>query len=106
MTYVNGGYTAARFSGADMVFERTGAPIGASTQATTVSGWFVGGGVETTFDMLGLLGKGWFWRNEYRYASYGSKTLTVADGAGGFNESITFKPVVQTVTSSVIFKLN
>jgi outer membrane immunogenic protein len=106
MTYVNGGYTGARFSGTDMVFVLNSSPVGYSTPATTMSGWFLGGGVETTFDMLGMLGKGWFWRNEYRYASYGSKTLTDTNGAGPVQNNITFKPTVQTVTSSVIFKFN
>jgi outer membrane immunogenic protein len=105
LTYANGGYTSARFSSADM-YTVAGAATGFSTPATTFSGWFVGGGVETTFDLLGMLGKGWFWRNEYRYASYGSKTLTDTNAAGATLNSITFKPVVQTVTSSVIFKLN
>lgn len=106
MTYVNGGYTRARFSGADMVNAGNGASIGFSTQAFTTGGWFLGGGVETTFDLFGMLGKGWFWRNEYRYANYASKTVADTDGAGGSLASITFKPVVQTVTSQVVFKFN
>jgi outer membrane immunogenic protein len=106
MTYVNGGYAGARFSNADMVNVTTGANTGFSTQAFNTNGWFVGGGVETTFDLFGLLGKGWFWRNEYRYASYASKTVTDTNGAGGSLNSINFKPVVQTVTSQVIFKFN
>ena len=102
---MNGGYTAARFSGAAMVFP-TNSALQGNTSATSVSGWFLGGGVETTFDMLGMLGKGWFWRNEYRYASYGSKTIADAPVGAGTLNSITFKPTVQTVTSSVIFKFN
>jgi outer membrane immunogenic protein len=51
------------------------------------------------------LGPGWFWRNEYRYASYDSKTLTDTNGAVGAS-SITFKPVVQTVNSEIVYKLN
>jgi outer membrane immunogenic protein len=106
MTYVNGGYTGARFSSASMIAIPTAGATGFSTQAFTTSGWFVGGGVETTFDLFGMLGKGWFWRNEYRYASYASKTVTDTNGAGGSFNSITFKPVVQTVTSQVVFKFN
>jgi outer membrane immunogenic protein len=106
MTYVNGGYTGARFSNADMVNVTTGANTDFSTQAFNINGWFVGGGVETTFDLFGVLGKGWFWRNEYRYASYASKTVTDTNGVGGSLNSITFKPVVQTVTSQVVFKFN
>jgi outer membrane immunogenic protein len=100
MTYVNGGYTSARFSGATMFNVVSVTPTGSATQSFTTDGWFVGGGVETTFD---LLGKGWFWRNEYRYAQYAQKT--VADTPGGF-ASITFKPTIQTVTSEIVFKFN
>jgi outer membrane immunogenic protein len=103
MTYVNGGYTGARFSGTTMNFTNTGAPSEFVTPGLTTSGWFLGGGVETKFD---LFGRGWFWRNEYRYASYGSKTLTdTLPGVGAIN-SITFKPTVQTVMSEIVFKFN
>jgi outer membrane immunogenic protein len=105
MTYVNGGYTGARFSGTDMVSMFSGAPSAFTTPAFTASGWFVGGGVETTFDFFGMLGKGWFWRNEYRYASYSNKTVT--DSLAGVPVlDIAFKPTVQTVTSQLIFKFN
>lgn len=103
MTYVNGGYAGARFSDANTVSTFNGAQSGFSYPATfTASGWFLGGGVETTFD---LLGKGWFWRNEYRYVNYGSKTLPDTNGIVS-NSSITFKPTVQTVVSEVVFKFN
>jgi outer membrane immunogenic protein len=105
MTYVNGGYTGARFSGTNMVTIANGTPVAFSTPATTFSGWFVGGGVETTFDFFGMLGKGWFWRNEYRYASYGNKTITNSSG-GVPTFDIAFKPTVQTLTSLVVFKFN
>jgi outer membrane immunogenic protein len=106
LTYANGGYTGARFSGTDLLVTATGAPTGFTTAAFTRSGWFIGGGTETTFDALGMLGKGWFWRNEYRYASYNTQSIGETDAAGNVNWNITFKPVVQTVTSSVIFKFN
>ncbi len=101
LTYINGGYSGARFSGTTMVSEFTGAFSG-TTPGFTRNGWFAGAGTETTFDALGMLGKGWFWRNEYRYASYDTQTIPDTPG----HDSITFKPVVQTVTSSVVFKLN
>ena len=104
MTYVNGGYTGARFSDTALVQILSGAVTGNTTPAFSRSGWFVGGGVETTFDFFGMLGKGWFWRNEYRYASYGTQTIT--DTGTAVRDSFTFKPVVQTVTSSVVFKFN
>lgn len=106
MTYVNGGYTGARFNGATHISVYDGVtPTGFSTPGFTVGGWFLGGGVETTFDFFGMLGKGWFWRNEYRYASYASKAVPVSIG-GVTLDNINFKPVVQTVTSQVLFKFN
>ena len=104
MPYVNGGFTSARFSGATMFNTASTVPTGTSTQAFTTDGWFVGGGVETAFNLFGLLPKGFFWRSEYRYASYQNKTL--ADTGTITEASINFKPVVQTVTSQVIFKFN
>jgi outer membrane immunogenic protein len=105
MTYANGGYTGARFSGTNMVLMTTGASVAFSTPATNFSGWFVGGGVETTFDFFGMLGKGWFWRNEYRYAGYDNRTITNSSGGVPIFD-IAFKPTVQTVTSQVVFKFN
>jgi hypothetical protein len=61
--------------------------------------------VETTFNFFGMLGKGWFWRNEYRYASYDNKTVTDLNGTTPAT-NIAFKPVVQTFTSSVMLKFN
>ena len=51
----------------------TGRTRGLTTPAATTNGWFLGGGVETS------VAPNWFWRTEYRYAYYGSKTLTEAD---------------------------
>ena len=105
MTYVNGGYTGARFSGTTMVSQTTSVPDGSSTAGFTTSGWFLGGGVETTADVFGVLGKGWFWRNEYRYASYANKVVPTLNSVAA-NQNLNFKPVVQTVTSSIVFKFN
>jgi outer membrane immunogenic protein len=104
MTYINGGYTGAQFSGENLVL-LGGGSSSVTTPEFTASGWFVGGGVETTFDLFGMLGNGWFWRSEYRYSSYGNRSVTDFVGGAPLND-ITFKPVVQTVTSSVIFKFN
>jgi outer membrane immunogenic protein len=102
MAYVNGGYTGARFSGANLVSTVSSAPTAFSTSPFTTSGWFLGGGTETTFELFGLFGKGWFWRNEYRYANYANKNVAEATPLS----SINFKPVVQTVVSEIVFKFN
>lgn len=105
MTYVNGGYTGARFSDTTMVPMFFGATTGLASPAFTTTGWFLGGGVETTFDWFGILGKGWFWRSEYRYANYRNQVVT-STGSGAPQSDINFKPVVQTITSSIVFKFN
>jgi outer membrane immunogenic protein len=100
LAYVNGGYSSAHFSGTTLVSTATGAPSGLSTPGFDARGWFVGGGTETTMSgFLGVFGPGWFWRNEYRYASYSNQTLPEAG-------AINFKPAVQTVTSQLVYKLN
>jgi outer membrane immunogenic protein len=98
MSYLNAGYSGARFSGASMVNTASGTSAGYSTSATTMNGWFLGGGVEAA------IAPGWFWRNEYRYAYYGSKTL--ADTGPAFVASITFKPIVQTITTQLVYKFD
>src|SRR5215813_5222339 len=79
LTYVNGGYTQARFNGFDLNSQINGAPAGLNVGAHTYSGWFVGSGFEYN---LGFM-PGLFWRTEYRYAQYGRDTLPVLDNGGG-----------------------
>ena len=105
MTYVNGGYAGARFSGADMVDVQTASPQHSRRQPSPPAAGSSAAAWKHGFDFFGMLGKGWFWRNEYRYASYGNKTVTETFAGVPF-VYVTFKPIVQTVTSSVIFKLN
>ncbi len=103
LAYVNGGYSSAHFSGTTLVTTFSGAPSGFSTPGFDAHGWFVGGGTETTMNgFLGVFGPGWFWRNEYRYASYSNQAIP--EGTKPFD--INFKPAVQTVTSQLVYKLN
>jgi outer membrane immunogenic protein len=109
LAYVNGGYTSARFSSANMVFTFNGAASGFTTPAFTAHGWFIGGGTEMAMhSVLGYpLGPGWFWRNEYRYASYRNQTLPDTLAAPPTAAaSINFEPTVQTITSQLVYKFN
>jgi len=100
LTYVNAGYTQAHFNGATMINTITGAATGFSTSSTNANGWFAGIGTEKA-----VFSPGWFWRGEYRYASYNNKVLN--DTAGPVASfDINFKPVVQTVTTQLVYKLN
>jgi outer membrane immunogenic protein len=100
LTYVNGGYTQARFSDVDLtsVF---GGPVVATLAAQRYNGYFIGGGVEYMF------APGWFAKTEYRYADYRSRDIQIINAAGlpiGFSERI--HPYVQTIRSELVYKFN
>jgi len=116
LSYVNGGYTQAHFSSANMVSNAFGVPLQppvgtlvSTIPSQTYSGWFIGGGVETK---LPWFGDGWFTRTEYRFASYGSKTLpdtcTIPTfcGPGPLVDLVSIHPYVQTVRSEIVYKFN
>jgi outer membrane immunogenic protein len=54
LSYVNGGYSGAHFSGANFVSTVSGAPIAAHTNSFNRNGWFVGGGVENNLNIFGI----------------------------------------------------
>lgn len=100
LTYVNGGYTQARFSDVNLASIFTGAVVG-SFAAQTYSGYFIGGGVEYMF------APGWFAKTEYRYADYRSRDIQLLDTTGapiGFSERN--HPYVQTIRSELVYKFN
>ena len=100
LTYVNGGYTQARFSSVDLASIFGGPAVAATFAAQTYTGYFIGGGVEYMF------APGWFAKTEYRYADYRSRDLEIFDigGATGFSERI--HPYVQTIRSELVYKFN
>ena len=110
LTYVNGGYTRAHFTGNRIVSSFDGQPNNPDLtyRSLTVSGWFVGGGAEAQ------VWQGWFWRNEYRYARYDTRDFVPCrvDGGGcgvvatNFNTLRFHHRTVQTVRSEVVYKFN
>ena len=104
LTYVNGGYTEAKFNGSLAASLLTGLPEvpGDNVPGHTHKGWFLGSGVETKLDLLP--GNNWFLRSEYRYAEYDSVN-TVAT-LGGAPVGMSFKPTVQTVRTELSYKFN
>jgi outer membrane immunogenic protein len=110
LTYVNGGYTQAKFSQVNL--EATGffppIPAGLFTPSHTYTGWFLGGGTEYALNFAWLPIRGLFWRNEYRYASYQATDLPIliaATGGQSGNGEHTSQQV-QTVTSSLVWRFN
>jgi outer membrane immunogenic protein len=113
LSYVNAGYSGSEWSGASL---STLGPNGGATFATTNSfrrdGWFVGGGVENNLDIFGISAPGWFMKTEYRSAFYDRISLpeTLGPAAAPFTgltgTAITFKPWVQTISTSLVYRFN
>ena len=105
LTYWNAGYTGARFDGVNLINFGPAIPPGPmSIAAHNYHGWFTGGGVETQVTSI----PGLFFNTEYRYASYSSATLPIANATANFGlpVSLKFEPHVQTVMSGVRYKFN
>ena len=111
LSYVNAGYSGSEWSGSSLSSLAAG---GSATVVTTPSfhrnGWFVGGGVENNLDIFGITAPGWFMKTEYRSAFYERISLptrfTPAFGGGFTGEAITFKPWVQTISTSLVYRFN
>lgn len=122
LTYVNGGFTQARFSQINL---NTDAIPSVSTgdyiPAHTYGGWFLGGGFEYALSWMPV--SGLFWRSEYRYASYSSADLPILTASGapltgttgicdisfggfcaGFDDHM--RTTVQTITSGLVWRFN
>jgi outer membrane immunogenic protein len=101
--YTNGGATGTRFGGTSFVSDVSGAPVGAATTAFWKTGWFLGGGTETSLNPI--LPVGFFLRSEYRY-SYFTTTNIPVSGVVLPASVIGFHPVVQTLSTSLVYKFN
>jgi outer membrane immunogenic protein len=113
LSYVNGGYTGANWSGTTLVDSATGAPsngnfANAHTNSFNSTGWFIGGGVENSFDFFGINFPGLFMKTEYRVAQFGTTQIGQVSNATGLPvlDNISFHPVVQTVSTSLVYRFN
>jgi outer membrane immunogenic protein len=106
LSYVDGGYSYAEFSGSTLVNNVTGLAA-ATTPSFHRNGWFLGGGVENSLNFFGISAPGWFMKTEYRVAEYERAVLpeTVAPGVGT-GLAVSVKPIVQTVSTSLVYRFN
>ncbi len=112
LSYVNGGYTGSQWSGTNMVFTIfpiAGNASGFGTPSFNRNGWFLGGGVENSLNFFGWSAPGWFMKTEYRLAQY--DRIVLPDTNPSFTPvavaaSITFKPIVQTISTSLVYRFN
>lgn len=102
LSYVNGGYSHAEFTKADF------SPAGTSftLPKTKYDGWFLGGGVENSLNIFGISSPGWFMKTEYRLAEYGRKSVSVIENGGLAPLPYSFKPYIQTVSTSLVYRFN
>jgi len=107
LSYVNGGYSGSQWSGAGLT-NLAGTPAGVHTDSFNRNGWFVGGGVENNLNIFGISAPGWFMKTEYRAAYYDRKDVAVRTDVGNLatTDTISFKPLVQTVSTSLVYRFN
>ena len=108
LSYVNGGYSGAHFSGTNMLFTATGFPAGIHTNSFNRNGWFIGGGVENNLNIFGITAPGWFMKTEYRSAFYNAKNNTeFFDGTNlPTGRDIRFNAWNQTISTSLVYRFN
>ena len=110
LSYVNAGYTGSEWSGNTLSSLAPAAIALYTTPSFHRDGWFVGGGVENSLDIFGITAPGWFMKTEYRTAYYDRTSLPMtfvpAFGGGPSGASVTFKPWVQTVSTSLVYRFN
>jgi outer membrane immunogenic protein len=108
LSYVNGGYTGAHFSGTSMLDTFSGAPTGVHTNSYNRNGWFVGGGVENNLNIFGITSPGWFMKTEYRSSFYDAKNIDeFFDGSNlptGFG--VRQNTWTQTISTSLVYRFN
>src|SRR5271155_3892691 len=106
-SYVNAGFTESYWSGAQLG-AATGTAATVSTASFNRTGWFVGGGVENNLNIFGITAPGWFMKTEYRAAYFDKATLGETFIATGLptTTSTTFHPLVQTISTSLVYRFN
>jgi outer membrane immunogenic protein len=105
LSYVNAGYSGSHWKDTALVSTITGAPNG-TTEGFDRAGWFVGGGVENNLNFFGISAPGWFMKTEYRSAYYDTKNISEFEDGAPNGRDITFKPWVQTITTSLVYRFN
>lgn len=105
LVYVAGGYTQAKFGQVNFVDAIDGTPTGDSILSKKRSGWFVGTGYEYG---LNWFLPGLFWKTEYRFAEYDSKTLDIVDTTTRLPTGFTVDSDkrIQTIRSELVWRFN
>jgi len=62
--------------------------------------------VENNLDFFGISAPGWFMKTEYRAAYYNRITLPETFAGAPLGTAVTFKPLVQTISTSLVYRFN
>ena len=108
LSYGNAGYSGSEWSGSSLsTLAAGGGPTVLTTPSFHRDGWFIGGGVENNLNFFGITAPGWFMKTEYRSAFYDRISLPeTLVGGGAPVGAITFKPWVQTISTSLVYRFN
>ena len=109
LSYVNAGYTGSQWSGVSLsplFLSPAGAGVPTVTPSFNRDGFFIGGGVENSLNFFGINAPGWFMKTEYRAAYFGRTTVPETVPVAGASLSETFKPLVQTVSTSLVYRFD
>jgi outer membrane immunogenic protein len=77
-----------------------------TTPSFNKGGWFLGGGVENNLNIFGISAPGWFMKTEYRAAYFNSVNLLESNLAGPTTATTSFKPLAQTISTSLVYRFN
>jgi outer membrane immunogenic protein len=108
LSYVNGGYSGAHFSGVNFLSTFSGAAVPIHTNSFNRNGVFIGGGVENNLNIFGITAPGWFMKTEYRSAFYDAKNDTEFFNVTNLptGHDIRFNNWNQTVSTSLVYRFN
>jgi outer membrane immunogenic protein len=112
LTYVDGGWTQARFSGVNYNLAIAGGgPTGLSLAGQTYNGWFIGSGFEYAMDWLPI--PGLFIKTEYRFSQYGGNNgvnvpITSAGGAVAVpaGTALNSQKTTQMISTELVWRFN
>jgi outer membrane immunogenic protein len=105
LSYVNAGYTRSDWSGVTLTDISGGISEAATTPSFHSDGFFVGGGFENSLNIFGISAPGWNMKTEYRAAYFGRVALP-EQFIGAIDETVTFKPWVQTISTALVYRFN
>jgi outer membrane immunogenic protein len=111
LTFVDGGFTQARFDGLNYNFAFAGGgPSGLSLAAQTYDGWFIGTGFEYAFTWLPI--NGLFLKTEFRYSQYGGNngvSVPLTGSVGGIpvtGAALNSQKATEFVSTELVYRFN